>query len=220
MIDIKNYKTFIFDCDGVVLDSNKVKTEAFYKAALPYGEIAAQQLVEYHVAHGGVSRYKKFAWFLENVVKNQSQRSLEELLSRYASEVQHGLLTCGQARALTELRKKTQKANWLIASGGDEKELGEVFSARKLTPLFNGGIFGSPDTKDVILARELANNNIQRPALFIGDSKYDHLAASNADLDFLFVSGWSEFKDWHTYCEKHGIESITCIADLLKRISD
>ncbi len=41
------YKSLIFDCDGVVLNSNKAKTEAFYKAALPYGEQAASALVEY-----------------------------------------------------------------------------------------------------------------------------------------------------------------------------
>ncbi|MFH7588150.1 HAD family hydrolase, partial [Oceanimonas smirnovii] len=61
---VTDYVTLVFDCDGVVLNSNKVKTEAFYKAALPYGEAAAQAMVDYHVAHGGVSRYKKFAYFL------------------------------------------------------------------------------------------------------------------------------------------------------------
>lgn len=59
------YKTLVFDCDRVILNSNKVKTEAFYQSALAYGEQAAQALVEYHIANGGISRYKKFAYFLD-----------------------------------------------------------------------------------------------------------------------------------------------------------
>ena len=31
-IDITQYDTIAFDCDGVILDSNKVKTEAFFNA--------------------------------------------------------------------------------------------------------------------------------------------------------------------------------------------
>ena len=63
-LDISRYKTLVFDCDGVVLNSNSVKTSAFYKAALAYGEVAATALVEYHVANGGVSRYKSSRIFL------------------------------------------------------------------------------------------------------------------------------------------------------------
>lgn len=48
-LSVTDYTTLVFDCDGVVLDSNKVKTEAFYQATLPYGEAAAQAMVDYHV---------------------------------------------------------------------------------------------------------------------------------------------------------------------------
>ena len=47
-MDISQYATLIFDCDGVILDSNKIKTTAFYNTALPYGEDAAEALVNYH----------------------------------------------------------------------------------------------------------------------------------------------------------------------------
>jgi len=29
--NLLNYKNIIFDCDGVILDSNKIKTDAFIK---------------------------------------------------------------------------------------------------------------------------------------------------------------------------------------------
>ena len=94
----------------------------------------------------------------------------------------------------------TARANWLIVSGGDQQELREVFAARDLAKYFQGGIFGSPDTKDTILTRELENGTITRPALFLGDSKYDYQAATTAELDFVFLTQWTEVKDHQAWC--------------------
>lgn len=215
-----DYKTLVFDCDGVVLNSNKVKTDAFYQAALSYGEQAAQALVEYHVANGGVSRYKKFAYFLNTLVPQHaveiSGSTLEELLDAYASHVLQGLLTCDIAEGIHELRKNTPNTNWLIVSGGDQAELRHVFAERGLAEYFNGGIFGSPDTKDEILEREINNGNIQQPALFLGDSKYDYQAASGAGLDFVFLTGWTEVEGWQNWLVIESIKYSKSVYQLLK----
>lgn len=212
---IEEYVTIVFDCDGVVLNSNKVKTQAFYYAALPYGETAAQNLVDYHIANGGISRYKKFSYFLEEIVANKTGPGLEELLEAYASQVRTGLLSCEVAPGLENLRVQTPKARWLIVSGGDQAELRDVFAQRGLVELFDGGIFGSPDTKDEILSREVGTGNIQNPALFLGDSKYDYIASSAAGLDFVFLSGWSEVEDWESWVSDNGIKTASCIESLL-----
>lgn len=220
---VTDYTTMVFDCDGVVLNSNKVKTEAFYLATLPYGEAAAQAMVDYHVANGGVSRYKKFAYFLEQIApKHAEQRNpaeqapgLEVLLQAYAGYVREGLLSCEVAQGLEALREQTLNARWLIVSGGDQAELRDVFASRGIATWFNGGIFGSPDTKDEILTRELTSGNIQQPALFLGDSKYDHQAASAAGLDFVFLSGWSEVAGWHDWVEAENLNSCHSVRELL-----
>lgn len=213
--DIAEYSTLAFDCDGVLLNSNRVKTDAFYQAALPYGESAAQALADYHIQHGGISRYQKFAYFLDNIVPGQEGPTLDELLECYAEQVHQALMSCEIAQGLTALREKTSQATWLIVSGGDQGELREVFKARGIAELFNGGIFGSPDNKDEILSRELGTDNIIHPALFLGDSRYDHIAASKAGLSFVFVSGWSEFSGWEAYCQENGIPRVNSISDLL-----
>lgn len=216
---LSEYKTFVFDCDGVILNSNNIKTEAFYRTALAYGEQAAQELVKYHVENGGVSRYKKFKYFLDEIVPNLANKvsgpNLEALLENYAEMVLDGLLICELAEGLEELRNKTPDANWLIVSGGDQTELNEVFSKRKLSHLFNGGVYGSPDTKDEILTREIGSGNIILPALFLGDSKYDYQAATRANLDFVFLSGWSEVADWKAWYIKNRIILYNNINELI-----
>ncbi|HCN16702.1 MULTISPECIES: HAD family hydrolase [Psychrobacter] len=216
---LSEYKTLVFDCDGVILNSNKIKTEAFYQAALAYGEEAAQALVKYHVVNGGVSRYEKFDYFLSQILPTLTLKisgpNLDELLEHYAEIVLHGLLTCEVAEGLEELRNKTSDANWFIVSGGDQLELRHVFNERGLAKYFDGGVFGSPDNKDQILERELSNGNISQPALFLGDSKYDYEAAMKANLDFIFLSGWSEVVGWEEWCMNNHILQLLNLAELI-----
>lgn len=197
---MRTYKTFVFDCDGVVLNSNAIKTSAFHSVAMEYGIDKANALVEYHVHNGGISRYRKFDFFLRKIVSVEvTLLAIDALVSKYAEQVRSGLLECEIAPGLAELRRKTPGLRWLLASGGDQAELREVFAARRIDHWFDGGIFGSPDSKDVILSREIANGNAVLPALFFGDSRYDHVTATASGLDFAFVSGWTEFNGWPEY---------------------
>ena len=178
-IDIYKYKTIVFDCDGVVLDSNVVKTEAYFRTAKNLGatDAQAQALVDYHVKLGGISRYHKFDWYLREVLQQPvTEAAVQKLLDSFSKELEEGLMQCDLAKGLFDLRKKTD-SNWLILSGGDQQEIRDLFANRKIAHMFDGGLFGSPDNKDLVLARETANDNIGQPALFLGDSKYDFEAA-------------------------------------------
>lgn len=216
MLDISKYKSLVFDCDGVILNSNKIKTNAFYKTALPYGEISAKDFVEYHVKNGGISRYKKFEYFLTDILKVVFEEDLcKSLIDVYANFVVDDLLQCKIADNLSEIRRSYNKKRWLVVSGGDQNELRKVFSSREISQHFDGGIFGSPDKKELILSREIENGNIIEPALFLGDSYYDFYAASTVGMDFVFVSGWTEYKTWESLQDEHGFPVIEHISDLL-----
>ncbi|NOT14792.1 MAG: HAD hydrolase-like protein [Methylotenera sp.] len=207
-IELKKYQTIVFDCDGVVLDSNVVKTEAYFRTAKNLGasDAQAQALVDYHVKLGGISRYHKFDWYLREVLNQPvTELAVQTLLNTFGRELEEGLMNCPIAEGLQALREATSQANWMILSGGDQEEIRTLFAKRQLAYLFDGGLFGSPDNKDTVLAREKASGNLRLPALFIGDSKYDFEAATRADLDFLFLSDWTEVADWQAYCQQHHI---------------
>jgi phosphoglycolate phosphatase-like HAD superfamily hydrolase len=214
---LNRYRTIVFDCDGVILNSNKVKTQAFYNTALSYGDIAAKALVDYHIAKGGISRYEKFNYFLNVIVPAGNKLSnLEELINCYACEVRKGLLSCDVTVGLSQLRACTLDSRWMIVSGGDQKELREVFAYRGLADYFDGGIFGSPASKDEIFDRELKSGNLQLPALFLGDTQYDHQSAERAGVDFVFISGWSEFTGWKEYVKHQQIQFYNSIDEFAK----
>ena len=196
-IDLTQYQTLIFDCDGVILNSNKIKTQAFYDVAKIYGHGPAQTLKDYHVQNGGISRYKKFEYLLTNILQKPiKKQELNELLSNFSKEVKKALLICEVASNIKEFRDKTRNTKWLIVSGGDQSELREIFGRRGLSNYFDGGIFGSPDDKDAILKNETKNRNIIGKSLFLGDSMYDYQAANTAKMDFIFISKWTEVSNW------------------------
>ncbi|MDS3859247.1 HAD hydrolase-like protein [Thermosynechococcaceae cyanobacterium BACA0444] len=216
MFDLGRYKTFIFDCDGVILNSNKLKTEGFYYAALPYGEEAAQALRAYHINHGGISRYSKFNYFFQSILEIPiDHEQMRLLLESYASYVREGLYSCEMAPGLSALRKAASNTKWLVVSGGDQAELREVFNRRGIHSFFDGGIFGSPDDKKAIFERELKAEKNLFPSIFFGDSKYDYEVTANTEIDFIFLSEWSELQDWKSFVDFHKIQSTKSISSLL-----
>ena len=216
---LSEYSALVFDCDGVILDSNKVKTEAFREAALPYGKQAADALVTYHVAHGGISRYEKFRLFLEEIVPVHAPDvdgpGYEELISAYAAAVRHGLQTCAVAERLSELREHTAGARWMVASGGDQQELRELFADRGLEQWYDAGIYGSPTPKMKIVGDAVARGIIGLSAVLLGDSTYDYEVAQAHGLDFVFISGWSEAPGWQEWVEAEDITHVSSVAELL-----
>ena len=208
MRPLAEYKTLVFDCDGVVLNSNQLKIQAYYDVAIKFGanEAQAQALVKHHVKLGGISRYPKFEYFLREIMQHPvTEQAMQALLDGFTAEVKRLLKDCEIAPDLMCIREASANAKWMIISGGDQAELREIFKQRRIDSLFEAGIFGSPDNKDAILAREVDLGHILKPAIFIGDSRYDHQASTKAGLDFVFLSAWTDVEDWQEYCADHQI---------------
>lgn len=213
----------MFDCDGVVLNSNNVKVNAYYQVAIRNGgtPAQAQAFVDHHVSKGSFPRNGKIVHYLENIVhQSATPEKVAKYIQTFEEILDITLMECEIAAGLLALKNATLNANWMLLSGGDQAELRRIFPRRfvdntNLANLFEAGIFGGPDFKEHVLKREIANKNISLPALFVGDSKYDFAAATAANLDFVFVSDWTEVKDWQDYCFKNAIISVPNIFQLI-----
>ena len=218
---MKKYKSLIFDCDGVILNSNKIKTKSFEKILREFNSDAIKEFIDYHKNNGGISRYKKLNHFLVNILpkyskslKNKNDQLLS-LLEDYGKECKKSLYNSEVTSDLEKLRCMTQNISWLIVSGGDQKELRDVFKYKKLSKYFNGGIFGSPENKIDIVKRKIKEGLINYPALFLGDSKLDYIVAKKLNIDFLFVTDWTDLKDFKCFCKNNSIDMINSVSDLI-----
>lgn len=210
-----DYNTFIFDCDGVVLNSNYIKTEAFYETTIEYGKDKANELVKYHIARGGISRYEKFKYFITDILDQKFDEKLyNNLTNKFSSLVLKKLSYCEISNGLHDFRKKTKKSDWLIVSGGDQIELINVFKKRGLNQYFNKGIFGSPESKERILEREIVKKGLTSQSVYIGDSKYDFKAANQFNIDFIFLYEWSEVENYKCWTKEFNIKFFKNINDL------
>ena len=216
-MDLSKYQTIIFDCDGVVLNSNFQKIEAYRNTAITYGasKIKAEELVAYHVGLTGISRVVKFKHFLKEIMHEEvTDSSMKTLVDNLNKEVINLLKDCEVASGIERLKIKTQKSSWMVASGGDQNELRFLFKEKKITSYFDGGIYGSPASKYEIVESKLKQKNFL-PVLFLGDSLYDIQTAQKYNLDFIFVYGWTDLKDWKKICDEKKLTYIEKIEDLV-----
>ena len=204
----EKYKTIIFDCDGVVLNSNKIKTDAFYKIALPYGKSIAEDFQNYHKNNGGISRYKKFDYLINELIPKLKYKQISKnlLLEKFEELTFNDLKYCEVAENLDKLKLSTKNINWLIVSGADQNQIKSILKFKKIESFFNSGIFGSPDTKFQIISREIKKNNIKYPVLYFGDSKLDYIVSKFFEIDFIFLSNWTEFKDWKKFFKNKKVQ--------------
>ena len=135
MTNLAHYQTIIFDCDGVILNSNFRKIEAYRNAALEFGasKADAEALVHHHIELTGISRNIKFEYFLTNILhQDVTDISMNNLINNLNNNVIKLLKSCEVAEGLDLLKIKTPKKKWIVASGGDQEELRYYSPIKKL----------------------------------------------------------------------------------------
>ena len=150
MRDFSQYEQVIFDCDGVILDSNNIKSKAFAKSLIDEDKNLVEQFITYHKKNGGVSRFKKFEYFFKEI-KNQNnyKDSLNNALSRYSALSYEGLLGSSEVKGVRSILMSLYVLNIesFVVSGGEQNELREVLKSKNLDHYFKK-IYGSPVTKE------------------------------------------------------------------------
>jgi HAD superfamily hydrolase (TIGR01549 family) len=214
---LSQYETIIFDCDGVLIDINHLKCEAFGKAVDGYSSEVVESFVNHCRNTFGVSRYAKFKEFLSDFAKESfNEEKYYKLLNNYAticSKIYRGAnITPGCEELLTELSNLNKKL--YVASGSDENELNKVFLARNLSEYFNG-IYGSPKTKSECTSIILKNHS-NKKAVFIGDSLADMKTAKEHEIDFIYMSNYTvQSEEQDLLCRNGSILVINTLEDLI-----
>lgn len=200
-LKMSNNVSYIFDCDGVILDSNKIKSSAFWAVANErFGSTVADKFLRYHLENGGVSRFQKFEWLHKAVLQkaNIDELKLENDIQSYTDQVSERLLGSPLTAGIEDLLKNLPPAKCFVNSGGFESELRSVFHRKGIDHYFNS-IFGSPSSKHENIARIKTKIGETCSFIFFGDSKLDYEVAMDAGASFYFVYGYTEFAKWKEF---------------------
>ncbi len=176
----------ILDFDGVVVESNEVKTEAF-RALFSRFPAQAEAMMAWHHAHVSVTRFAKFDHLLSLLDRDGDSELKAELATEFSRLVTTRMLEVPLVPgAESFLADVTPRVPVYLASVTPAEELDWILKARGLRHWFRD-VYGSPPWPkakailDVLQRERLAPN----AAMLIGDSAGDQRAAREAGVEFL-----------------------------------
>jgi len=177
------YKTIIFDFDGVIIDSNHVKDEAFFSIFLDYGEKVASFSRNYHLKNRGISRFDKVEYVIEKF--KLPKEDYNKIINNFSSIVFKGVCNSPFVEGVKEFLDNNHKAyNFYIISATPSDELLKILDELNIRRFFKKS-YGSPNDKKYWLADLIEKNVISRKdSLFIGDAYSDKDAAAKYSIDF------------------------------------
>ena len=98
------FDNFFFDCDGVILDSNKIKTDAFKTIFESYEKNKVIDFINYHKKNNGISRFEKIKYFYDEILKKKISKNILDNKAKYFGYlVYKNLLICKKVDGITKL---------------------------------------------------------------------------------------------------------------------
>lgn len=197
MLPLSKYDIYIFDCDGVILDSNQLKISAMKQALLSVTNDpdTIENCINYFKNNFGKSRFHHVEYFLSNLISHPLYEKAswkEKILESYSEQCVSLYLSSNITDNFVTFLNSLN-GQFYVASGSEQEELRSTFKSKGLDHFFNN-IFGSPTSKSDIIKNILSNEESSNAVMF-GDSVSDFEAAKDNDIDFIFYAPYSNVQD-------------------------
>lgn len=196
MRPLSDYDIYIFDCDGVILDSNQLKVEAMRQALFECigAHEKINECLDYFKRNFGTSRFNHINIFINDILTlsvSERKKAYDELLSCYSVRCKQLYLKAELTPGILEFVQGLSGKKY-IASGSEQNELREVFKDRGLDLHFEK-ILGSPEAKVNLVANILSDTCFN--AVMFGDAISDMKAALDNSIDFIAYLPYSNVRD-------------------------
>jgi len=180
-------KTILWDFDGVILNSMKIKGDAFVELFEGYSKSKVAKLEKYHYENGGMSRFEKIKYFFNDIInKKISDDDILQWADKFALIIEKKIYTNSNLidDTLLFIKNNYQNYNFHIVSGSEHKELHKICKHFELDQFFIS-IDGSPIKKEILIKKILEKYNYKKEeTILIGDSMNDYDAASINSVNF------------------------------------
>ena len=176
----------MFDFDGVIVESNTIKTEAFRDLFANERE-HVDAIVALHRRHAGVSRLVKFDMIYRAILRRPlAADERDELGVRFQRMVMEKVVACPMVPGALELLQSLAGCvPMAVVSGTPEGELREIVMRRGLEKFFFS-ISGTPRTKREIVSALLKDNGWRADrVLMVGDAIEDLNGAQANGVPFV-----------------------------------
>ena len=178
-------KFLVFDFDGTLVESNKIKETSFFRIAsqIPDGNRAMAAVYRTN----GLTRQEIWKLWITEMGLDMSH--YDRFLDQYSSEVDELVAKAPSIEGAIELllHLKTISVKAFLSSATPEKNLKAIVSKRGWLAFFEG-IYGSPRRKDeTLLDAVLPLADAPEFIAVVGDGEDDRLAAEQIGCHFFPV---------------------------------
>lgn len=211
-------KTIIFDFDGVIVQSNRLKYEAFFELFQPMIAPTIHRILR---RHREKTRHAILELILleSGIIDRDEKSTLSEIINNYAEKynqiVETDTIACPEVPGAQEALRLLYKSYPLyLNSTTPLKPLHKIMRERGLIGYFQK-IFGGPEPKIENLKLILKRENIPgTEALIVGDGISDLEAAQHFGCHFVGVR--NEFNNYDK--DHHHIETLEELPDLVSEM--
>jgi phosphoglycolate phosphatase-like HAD superfamily hydrolase len=178
----------LFDFDGVIVQSDEIREYGFRTIFADEPAERVEELIVYHRANGGLSRYHKIRWYFGTcrgeAVDEMTVLALAEKFKAIMLDMMSNPSILVD-ETVTFLRQSAVAGIPMhVVSGSDQAELRILCSRLGIADLFIS-ILGSPIPKIDLVRQVMAEYRyLPERTIFIGDAGNDHEAAKQSGLIF------------------------------------
>lgn len=182
----KEIKIVCLDFDGTIVDSNKIKDQAFEKIFSEWPH-HRDFMMKWHYENNFIDRYGKFNFFVEQILKEKGNTDLKnKLINTFQILTEELIISCpfikGANHFLNEI--SSTKPLYLLSATPSDNLL-KILKKRKIFSLFDN-IYGSPINKKKVIEYLIKKHNISsNNVLYIGDTQEDLDTARNIKINFI-----------------------------------
>ena len=186
----------ILDFDGVIVESNTIKDNAFQKIFSQFPE-HAEDLWQFHKSNISVSRFAKFDFLLEKIGRTGDIDLKNNLLAEFSATSLELMRSVPFVKGAKDfLKEMSGKVPLYLASVTPINDLETILTHLQIRSLFTD-IYGcppwnKPDAIRDILKKENSNSI---NAVLIGDSYGDQRAAVETGIHFIGRNSGLGFED-------------------------
>ncbi len=180
-------KTILWDFDGVILDSMKVRDWGFREIFKSFPEDKVEDLILYHRKNGGLSRYVKIRYFYESILgKEIDQKRVNVYVSNFSTLMKQKLIDKENLidDSVNFIKQEYKNYKFHIVSGSDQEELRYLCKELGLSKYFIS-IHGSPTPKKELVVNLMNRYEyVHTETCLIGDSINDYEATIANEIAF------------------------------------
>lgn len=179
-------RAVILDFDGVIIESNALKTQAFVAVFSRFPEHAAAMMA-YHHAHVSDSRFAKFRHLATQYLgRSADDPIVDELGQAFSDEMLRQVLQCPMVPgAQAFLDDVSSRVPVYLASVTPQDELDQIVDRRQFRRYFSR-VYGCPPwTKPEAIRDILHGLGGPQDVVFVGDSAGDQRAAQETQVEFI-----------------------------------